>query len=229
MQRQMLTHLSAGDLLEQPTACGAITEQHWLALLRRYLPQRYSASSAFIVDADGRRSRQIDIAIYDRLYSPLLFPDESGLHVPAEAVYAVFEVKHELTSKWVADAGRKAASVRRLHRTSVPVVAAGAGHPAVEPRPLLAGVLAPNAVWAKFQPCLTAAITRLAPDEALDLGCILGQGAFEALPTRSLRFSTPRESLIFFMLRLLDRLRAMGTAPAADLMAYGRSLESFRK
>jgi hypothetical protein len=30
------------------------------------------------------------------------------------------------------------------------------------------------------------------------------------------------ESLIFFMIRLLDRLRAMGTAPAADRMRYGR-------
>jgi hypothetical protein len=41
--------------------------------------------------------------------------------------------------------------------------------------------------------------------------------------------STPDESLIFFILRLLQRLREMGTAPAADLMEYGRSLRSFRK
>jgi hypothetical protein len=31
------------------------------------------------------------------------------------------------------------------------------------------------------------------------------------------------------MLRLLDRLRALGTAPAADLRAYGRTLQSFKK
>ncbi len=229
MQQEMLTHLAAGEFIDQPTSVGAITEQQWIDLFRRYLPQRYSASSAFIVDAEGRRSRQIDIAIYDRFYSPLLFPGQSGLHVPAEAVYAVFEVKHELTSKWVADAGRKAASVRRLHRTSVPVLAAGAGHPAIQPRPLLAGVLAPEAIWSRFQPCLSSALERLSPDESLDLGCILRKGAFELLPTSKLRFSTPEESLIFFILCLLDRLRAMGTAPAADLMAYGRSLESFRE
>jgi hypothetical protein len=40
--------------------------------------------------------------------------------------------------------------------------------------------------------------------------------------------STPDESLIFFVLRLLERLREMGTAPAADLMEYGRGLRSFR-
>jgi hypothetical protein len=30
------------------------------------------------------------------------------------------------------------------------------------------------------------------------------------------------------MLRLIDRLRALGNAPAADLMAYGRTLKSTR-
>jgi hypothetical protein len=39
----------------------------------------------------------------------------------------------------------------------------------------------------------------------------------------------PGESLIFFVLRLIERLRAMGPAPAADLMQYTRSLRSFRK
>jgi hypothetical protein len=34
------------------------------------------------------------------------------------------------------------------------------------------------------------------------------------------------ETLIFFILRLMVRLRALGTAPAADLMEYGRALES---
>lgn len=29
------------------------------------------------------------------------------------------------------------------------------------------------------------------------------------------------------MIRLLERLRALGTAPAADLMAYTRTLDSF--
>jgi hypothetical protein len=36
---------------------------------------------------------------------------------------------------------------------------------------------------------------------------------------------TPRDRV----LRLLERLREMGPAPAADLMEYGRSLRSFRE
>ena len=109
IQEEMLSLLAAGELFEHPTTAGAVTEQHWLELFNRYLPHRYRAASAFIVDAAGRRSRQIDIAIYDNLYSPLLFPGPAGLHIPAESVYAVFEVKQDLNQRLIRDAGRKAA------------------------------------------------------------------------------------------------------------------------
>jgi hypothetical protein len=66
IQNEMLTSLSVRKLLEHPTVCGAATEHHWIDLFNRYLPERYRASSAFIVDAGGNGSRQIDIAIYDR-------------------------------------------------------------------------------------------------------------------------------------------------------------------
>jgi hypothetical protein len=46
--------------------------------------------------------------------------------------------------------------------------------------------------------------------------------------TDELRLSTPDKSLIFFMLRLIECLRAMGTAPA-DWMQYARGLRSFGK
>ncbi len=79
----MLAGLAVGDAFENPSACGSASEQRWIDLFDRYLPQRYRAAPAFVVDADGRRSRQIDIAIYDNLYSPLIFPHESGLHLGA--------------------------------------------------------------------------------------------------------------------------------------------------
>lgn len=39
------------------------------------------AAPAFVIDSYGRRSRQIDIAIFDNLYSPLLFPHKYGRHL----------------------------------------------------------------------------------------------------------------------------------------------------
>ncbi len=229
VQQEMLSQLAAGELFEHPTTSGAVTEHHWLELLNRYLPHRYRAASAFIVDADGQRSRQIDIAIYDNLYSPLLFPDAAGLHIPAESVYAVFEVKQDVNQRLIRDAGGKAASVRRLRRTSIPVISAGASRPAIRCQPIIAGILALRSGWpTRFEKRLPQALARLAPAERLDLGCALRNGAFE-LTKRGIQLSSAEEALIFFMLRLLDRLRAIGTAPAPDLMAYGRKLDCFRK
>src|SRR5580700_9023202 len=180
VQHEMLAQLAVGGLFEHASAAGAATEQHWIDLFNRYLPQRYRATSAFIVDADGRRSRQIDIAVYDHFYSPLLFHHDAGPHVPAESVYAVFEVKQTLCAKWIADAGRKAASVRQLRRTSVPLLSAGSLYPPKQPFPILAGVLSLDAVWAgPFPDRVSTLLRRMPSEEHLDLGCSLRQGAFE--------------------------------------------------
>ena len=217
VQQQMLADLSVGRLFEHSSSAGAATEHHWLRLFDRYLPKRYRAAPAFIIDSDGRRSRQIDIAIFDHLYSPPLFPHSSGAHLPAESVYAVFEVKPTFSRQWLRDAHEKAASVRALRRG------------VRRPKPILAGLLAAGSVWTP--PTFAANLRRALIVTPLDLGCCLEHGAFEQCIQKSpktLRVSEPAEALIFFVLRLIERLRAMGTAPAADLMQYARSLRSFR-
>jgi hypothetical protein len=229
MQRRMLAHLEVGSALEHASTCGAASEAHWIRLFNSHLPERYRASSAFIVDSGGRRSRQIDIAIYDRFYSPLIFPYESGYLVPAESVYAIVEVKQVLTRQYARDVGLKIGSVRRLSRTSVQVPFAGGAYPPKQPHPILGVLAALRSVWVKhFEENLASALAQLSPLESVDLGCVLHQGAFERQSKR-LHLSRPDESLIYFMIRLIERLRALGNAPAADLMSYGRSLKSFHR
>jgi hypothetical protein len=227
VQEEMLAQLAVGGFFEHPTAASSATERHWLDLFDRYLPKRYRATPAFVIDCNGRRSRQIDIAIFDNLYSPLLFPHSSGLHVPAESVYAVFEVKPTFSRQWLRDAADKAASVRALKRTSVKVISGDKLNKPIRLKPILAGLLATTSVWtpASFAENLEAALLDL-PDK-LDLGCCLEQGSFEQ--QKGVTISTQEECLIFFILRLLMRLRAQGTAPAADLMKYGQHLESFHR
>jgi hypothetical protein len=208
VQQEMLAQLSVGALFEHPTAAGHATEHHWLQLFDRYLPKRYRAAPAFVIDSTGHRSRQIDIAIFDNLYTPPLFPHSSGLHLPAESVYAVFEVKPAFSRQWLRDAAEKAASVRSLYRTSVSVI----GRPKVTPPPILAGLLATTSVWTART--FAANLRRC---NQLDLGCCLEHGSFEGKT-----ISSPGHSLIFFLIRLLDRLRAMGTAPAIDWSSYFR-------
>jgi hypothetical protein len=127
LQAKMVTNR---EFVHHAPTKGAASEQAWLAMFNAYLPQRYRADSAFVIDCDGELSDQIDIVIYDRQYSPLLFHQDGVLYVPAESVYAVFDVKQELGRWMILQAARKAASVRKLKRTSVPIpYAAGTYRP----------------------------------------------------------------------------------------------------
>ena len=68
-------------------------------MLDTYLPKRYQAAKAHVVDSLGNFSQQIDVVVFDRQYSPFIFTYENETIIPAESVYAVFEAKQ------TADAG----------------------------------------------------------------------------------------------------------------------------
>ena len=95
-------------------------EADWVAMLRSWLPNRYRVGPIFAVDANGRQSQQIDVGIYDQHYAPSWFETPKGgvQFVPAESVYAVFEVKPEINKTYADYSGDKIASVRALHRTN---------------------------------------------------------------------------------------------------------------
>jgi Domain of unknown function (DUF6602) len=208
-----------------PGARGEASEEDWLRVLNDHLPRRYQADRAFVIDSRGACSDQIDIVIYDRQYSPFLYNQANQRYIPAESVYGVLEVKQELTREHVLYAGEKAASVRRLHRTSAPV-------PHVEgvakPRPLpgiVAGILTYQSSWTPaFGDPLRSALAELAAEARLDVGCTLTNGAFEArYPDAGgvdLIVAEGPRSLVQFLMRLLRQLQALATAPAIDYEAY---------
>ena len=70
-----------------------MSEAVWLELLNSYLPTRYQAAKAVVVDSEGAFSDQIDVVVFDRQYSPFIFRFEGQTVIPAESVYAVFEAK----------------------------------------------------------------------------------------------------------------------------------------
>jgi len=79
-----------------PGTKGNASEPVWLELFQNYLPRRYEAKTAPIVDSKGEFSDQIDVVIYDRQYSPFIFNYQGHVIIPAESVYAVFEAKQTL-------------------------------------------------------------------------------------------------------------------------------------
>ena len=100
---------------------GDVSEAVWRELLDAYLPKRYWVLSGHVCDSEGNFSQQMDVIVADRQYSPLIFKQKDQFIVPAESVYAVFEAKQALNAKMVSYAQEKAATVRKLHRTSRPI------------------------------------------------------------------------------------------------------------
>lgn len=229
-QRQLSTEFEAARAaLEHPGAKGDGAEMDWRTVVKEFLPERYEVSRAFVLDADGEPSEQLDVVIHDRHYCPLLFERGGHCYIPAESVYAVFDVKQEIKKGTIDEAAQKVQSVRRLRRTSVDIPHAGGTYDAIALEPILGGILAGVSSWTDpLGDRLEDALTE-APDK-LDLGCTLLHGAFEAEwpadgETPNLVKSDPDVGLIFFLVRLFTRLRAMRTVPAIDLEEYARTLE----
>jgi hypothetical protein len=130
-----------------PGTKGDASEAVWLQLLQEYLPMRYQLETAHVVDSAGAFSEQIDVVVFDRQYSPFIFKFEGQVIIPAESVYAVFEAKQAINAEYVAYAKKKVASVRHLHRTSLPIPHAGGTYPAKPLTPILGGLLTFESDW----------------------------------------------------------------------------------
>ena len=59
--------------LRHPSTKGDASENVWLELFQTYLPKRYQATKAHVVDSKGNFSEQINVVIFDRQYSPFIF------------------------------------------------------------------------------------------------------------------------------------------------------------
>ena len=198
--------------------------QRWLAT---YLPERYKADRAFVVDCRGKKSEQIDLVIYDQQYSPFVFNQNGTLYVPSESVYAVFEIKPTIDNRVLAYAGNKAKSVRQLHRTSIPIVHAGGSYAAKPLHRILSGILTANSVWKEpIGKTLDENLITLDGESKIDIGCVLNGGSFLADNiSGTIEKSSDSESLIFFFLKLLIELQKIGTVPAMDIGEYLKTIE----
>jgi hypothetical protein len=209
-----------------PGTKGDASESVWLELLRAYLPRRYSAATAHVVDSKGVFSQQIDVTVFDQQYSPFIFKFEGQTIVPAESVYAVFEAKQTANADVVKYAMEKVSTVRTLHRTSLPIPHAGGTY---EPRPLphiLGGILTFESDWkpALGEP-LIKALTAATDAECLDLGCVAAHGTFSRVGKAKYEITPEGKPATAFLFELIARLQMSATVPMIDIKAYARWLE----
>lgn len=255
LQKQMVAQLNTNrEFILHPGSKGDSLEDVWIDWLRKYLPNRYCVDKAVIIDSTGQLSHQIDLVIYDQQYTPFVLT-QNGIHyIPAEGVYAIFEVKPDIKGdvkglNYIQYAGEKIESVRRLKRTSVGIINAGQSQ---DPRALtkiIGGILSSTNTYAHSNnKTIISHLKGLKGLKSIEMGCIVDYGSFyvnydgeENLENKEYQkrilnyydqrefhdvtFSKPENSLITFFLQLTRYLQqSIGTVAAIDLDAYARAV-----
>ena len=147
LQNQMISQLSTNRaFITHPGSKGDALENAWIEWLTKYLPNRYSVDKAIVIDFEGNTSQQIDIVIYDNWYTPFIFSQNGFHYIPAEGVYAVFEVKPDIqgtanNKSYIEYAAEKIESVRMLHRTSTSMINSGRRFDARPLTKIIGGIL----------------------------------------------------------------------------------------
>lgn len=207
-------------------AKGNASEQVWIDLLAGHLPNRYQVGKGIVVDSKGAESHYIDIIIYDRQYTPLVFNEDGRMYIPAESVYAIIEAKQELTREFILYAGKKANSVRKLRRTNAAIMQAAGPIPNPRaPSPIVAGIVSYRSSWnPKFGVPLKEALGELRESHRLDFGMAAEDGYFEATydaaGAATIDTFKPTRALAALIIGLLKTLQKVGTVPAIEYSDY---------
>lgn len=95
---------------------GEFRERIISELLRPFLPDCFGLGSGQIFDSNDKSSNQIDIVMYDAIYSNVLFKNKKSCLFPCESVYGEIEVKSNLTSDELVISIENIASMKQLQR-----------------------------------------------------------------------------------------------------------------
>ncbi|MBW8244227.1 hypothetical protein K1F50_15570 [Muricauda oceani] len=177
LQNQMVAQLNTNrEFIGHPSSKGDSLENTWIEWLRNYLPNRYCVDKAIIIDSKGQLSHQIDLVIYDQTYTPFVFKQNGIFYIPAEGVYAVFEVKPELDKGNIEYAGEKIESVRKLFRTSTNMIDRGKLYNPRTLTKILGGILTIETSIAEMT--IEKHLKNLKGLKAIDIGCAVKNKSF---------------------------------------------------
>jgi hypothetical protein len=226
-QECLIPKLKSSNRIVHAGDRGEVNEQHFIDFLRKYLPNRYTVEKAIVLDCEGNVSQSIDVVVFDRQYTPTLLDSDKHRYVPAEAVYAVFECKPKIDKGYLEYAADKAASVRKLKRTSVEIHHAGGVFPAKKLFGIVSGILAIDVEWAEsFKSDAFEQVHKsLTGERVIDCGFAAKGASFDTFAEQGAYTFGPKDNaLAFFAFRLLWKLQSLATVPAVDWMAYANQL-----
>ena len=95
---------------------GTLIEKLIRSELQKVLPEKVAVADGFVVDADGRTSKQMDIILYDKLNTPRIFSGDGAQMFPVETTYGAGEIKTRLDASELKDTYEKCSSYKSLVR-----------------------------------------------------------------------------------------------------------------
>lgn len=103
-------NLSSGESTE-----AAVREFFW-----QHYPESVGVGHGQVVDTRGKASSQLDVVLYDKARTPVLFTDKEQENrlFPAEGVIAAVEVKSSLTTEDLRKSSADAKALKNLSRTA---------------------------------------------------------------------------------------------------------------
>jgi Domain of unknown function (DUF6602) len=120
--RNSVARVSAGledsRLFEHKGDRGEFRERVISEFLRPFLPACFGIGSGAAFDMSGASSKQLDIVLYDALFSIVLFRDGENSLFPCESVFGNIEVKSHLSVPELSGAIENIRSLKKLSRAN---------------------------------------------------------------------------------------------------------------
>jgi len=113
---KLRAELANSNLFAQMGDRGSHREAIIRDFLRPFLPDCYGLSSGEVFSSDGTQSAQVDVVIYDAVFSTVLFKNGPQQLFPAESVFGAIEVKSDLNNAELERACANSRSLKVLQR-----------------------------------------------------------------------------------------------------------------
>lgn len=227
-QNTLAAYLAESGAIPHPTGNGNNSEESWKRFLKEILPGKYGVDKGYVIDYEGNVSDQIDLIIYDALYSPFVLISNTGeKFIPAEAIYAIVEIKPSIDKANIEYANNKIQSVKNLRRSSRGMTCAGKRTEKRSLTHILGIILATNMDIVNDE----TIIMHLNNNKNIDLGCAINGYSFVSIKNNdgSIDFekTCTEESILGLFFNLNNELHEIGTVAAIDIRKYANALNSF--
>lgn len=201
--------------MSHPGERGRNNELVLAKFLRGHLPLRYTVSTGKVVAASGGDSRQVDLIIHDREFTPAFVDADAWSLIPVEAVQAVISVRTSITKTGLRDALKSIQSVRNLPRKAAVAIRGNARFRIPEESVLRprAYVFAFKSGWKdpkRIEKAFTEVVSEI-PDALRPNGlCVLNQACIirRAYTLNTILFS--RHALMHFFVYLVQSMDSRG-------------------